>query len=54
MKKTSQKFMFVALVAVLASLCLTACQKSDEPSSDTGAATNSETPKQPEHPEHPQ
>ena len=55
MKKTCllQKFALVTLVAAVASLGLTACQKSDEQPAQSDQPTKSEQPKKSEHPEHP-
>ena len=55
MKKTCvvPKCLFVALVAALAGLGLTACQKSDEQPTKSDQPTKSEQPKKSEHPEHP-
>jgi hypothetical protein len=53
MKKTCQKLTLAALLAAVASLGLTACQKSEESSTQSDQPAKTEQPKKAEHPEHP-
>jgi len=53
MKMISRTFLALALLAVAASLVLTACQKSEEPAGKSDQPTNAEPAKKSEHPEHP-
>jgi len=53
MKKNSRTVLALALLALLASLGLTACQKSEPPPAAQDQATNAAPEKTPDHPEHP-
>lgn len=53
MQNFSRSFLTLALLAVVLSFGLTACQKSEQPPAAEGKSTNATPEKNSEHPEHP-